>query len=275
MPIIILVVAVWLLKRSRLAKWSWNPLDWWNNATSIGSTILSDVKNWVLGIVADAVNLVENDVQSVWLWAWGVVQDIQTAAYWFSQWTTQAIDNLGRWANDAINGVEGLARSLVGDLGRWANDAINGVAGLARSLVDQLGAWTASAINGVEGLARQLVGDLGAWAASALATLEGWVKAGFSDVYRWVTDSLSTLWRDLYGTIYRDFIKPIEDVIAWVVKAWDWVVWFAEHPFAVVDQAESDVLGWLQNQATDALESSVDADVHRIESTLGKWLGVG
>lgn len=276
MPAIILaLIVVWLAKRTQLAKWSWNPLDWWNDATQAGASIISDVKNWVLGIVSGAVNLVENDVQFVWQWFSNAISDIQTAAYWFSQWAQSAISNLGNWANWAITGLRNLAYQWVSDLGHWAQSALDELRGLAYQWVKDLGNWAAWAINGAESLARQLVSDLGNWAAHALADLEGLARQLVSDLGKWTLGALAQLWKDLYNTIYRDFIKPIEDVIHWVVKAWDWVVWFAEHPFAVVDRAEEDVLGWLQNQATDTLLSSVEPDVRRIESTLGKWLGVG
>lgn len=273
MPFLLAILLVWLLKRTKLAKWSWNPLDWWNNATNAAGTILSDVKNWVLSIVSDAVNLVENDVFTVFQWAWSTIQDVQIAAYWFSQWAQSAISNLTSWASQAISAVQGLAWQWVKDLGGWASAAINAVQGLAHQWVTDLGNWASSALTALQNLAAQWVHDLGSWAATALQTLDDWAHAAFNDVYRWAKQALSDLWRDLYNTIYGDFIKPIQDVVHWVVLAWDWIVWFATHPFSVMHNIEHDVIDWEHQVIHEAEHIVRGEDFRKGLDAMGKFLG--
>lgn len=274
MPILIVILAVWLLKRSTLTKWSWNPLSWWNDATGAAGGVISTIRDWVLGVVSNAVNLVENDVQSAFSyavgsvdWLFGLINQVETESV---QWFQYGI----HYAEQLLTDAEGFAQRLINDVRSWAAAAIQEATNLAEHWVNDAVAWASSAIANLGAWAGQLVANLGAWAANEIGSLGVAITDGLAHLLAWVESALAKLWTDLYNTVYNDFIRPIMDVIHIAEKAIDWLIWFADHPFDVMRTAENDLLHWLQTDATGALESATDDGVARIEDTLGRWLGV-
>lgn len=273
MPILLLVVIVWLLKRTHLAKWSWNPLDWWNSAANAGQSILNDVKNWVLGIVSDAVNLVENDVLTVWQWAGTALAELQGLIGAVDGYLGGIIDGVIHWAGQQINAVEALANRWVSDLSGWAHAAIDAVQGLAYRWVSDLGAWVTRGLGELQGLIGQGLSDLGGWVRSAFTAAYDWVTAHLASVTGWVEDQLRKLWGDLYSAVFNDFIKPIEDVVRVVKEAWDWVTWFAAHPFQAMHNLETDVIDWEHHAIEDVEHVVRGGDFRKGMEAFGRFLG--
>ena len=201
----------------------WNPVDWWNGTvgSAVGS-VTSAVQNFVMGAIQSAVNLVENDIQDVSRWAEGAATDLY----------------LG------IRQVESEAANDFAAAVHWTENEVAQAVSESERLFWEAEQAAQAGLNAVEGYAVQLWRTAERDAAAALRQLETWARQGFDAVYAWVQRQISAVYHAVYDAIRRDFINPIERVLQPVIKAMDWILWFAEHPFALVHDVEHDVIQW-------------------------------
>lgn len=251
MPVIILaVIVVWLARRARLHSW-WNPVSWWNDAAGAAGSVASNIKGWVLDAIRGAVNLVSND-----------------------------LSDLARWSSDAFNLVErdigtvsGYAFRLWSDAIGYIQRGLSGVEGVAYRLWSDAIGYAQRGLADVEGVAYRLWSDAIGYAQRGLADLQGWVSVGLRDTVSWALREIESAYNAVYRAVKSDFIDPIMVVLDVVKKAFDWIVWFAEHPFKVVHDVENDVLQWADHLPDDVAKAVEGQDFLRGLDAASKWLG--
>lgn len=209
---------------------SWyNPVDWWN--ATIGGTVgqvSSAVEEWVMGAIQSAANLIENDIHDVSNWAEGAAQNLY---FGLRQVEHEAVSDF----NSAVNWTEG-------EIERVARDA--------EGLFWEAEQAAAAGLHGLQDYAVQLWHTAERDAVSAVGTLEHWAQRGFDAVYGWARREIDAAYHAVYHAIEHDFINPIKAVLGPVIKAMDWILWFAEHPFAGIHDLENDVLHWVEHLPT-------------------------
>lgn len=265
-------LVVWLVKRTQLASW-WDPRSWWKDSTKLAGEALDHLKSWVLSVVQNAVNLVENDVTDVFNWATTLYNDLSAAVSYGEAVLQGAINGVRSWAGGAIGFVARTAQALASDARAYAEYLFRSVTGAAQWLASDLRRWAVSAIRFVEQEALQWARDVQRWALAALNAVEGALKVALKDSVNWLVGVIRAAMGDIYRLVIANLIKPIEDVLHYVRLAWDWVIWFAEHPFKVVHDVENDVINWGDHLPHDIEQVVKGRAFHEGMDAMGKFLG--
>lgn len=264
------VIVVWFL--SRTASW-WNPKSWWDDASKGVVSVINDVKKWTLSVVRDAVNLLSQDVHDVLSFAvngFSTVYNLATTAYEYAQ---GAVADLGRWATNEITTVTHYAEHLYNLAYGYASTAINSLTHYAEHLYNLAVAFASKGLHDLGQLAAKAIGDLARWASKGLNDLTHLAEHLHNEAVHYADKVGNDTFGRAYKTVKHDFIDPIEKVLDVVRKAWDWVFWFATHPFKVVHDVENDVIKWVDHLPEDLAQIVESHDFHRGLDAFGKALG--
>lgn len=253
MILLLIPLAFLLWKRSRNLSW-WNPVSWWNDASNAAGSIVTQIKNWVLGIVRDAVNLVSNDITDVFSWAYDAISAVGNAINYVRAILTAAINAVQGFAQTVLAFAIGTAQSLFNQAVGFARALVNGAIDAVKQWLSDLEGWAAAAIRFVEVALSTAINDVRSWAGSAINFVAQLASAALAAAVKFLEKSIGDAVSYVYAIIKNDLIAPIEVVVNVLKKAWDWVSWFAEHPFAVVHDVETDVISWTDHLADDLQE---------------------
>jgi hypothetical protein len=266
-----LKLALYLFSLSR-GGLSWNPISWWDDATNAASSIVAPIENWVKTVVTWAIDAVEDDIDTSIDFVSTIIENIQT------------------WAQEGFNDVETLAENIYhtveGDIANaidYAATIVENAVGSLINLIDDVATDVENVYNElytdfVNGIG-QVLGDI----ASAIETAESWAY-----------NAAVAIVNDAIDAFYDEFIKPIlselEQVYDWITQVWqwfdtgvvdtwaiiikamDWIIWFAENPFHVFTELGDDVLGWAQTDPR-TLFGSGQGYLSQIEDILSGFLG--
>lgn len=262
MPLIVLLVALWLLRQFGLDSW-WNPKSWWDDGEKAVLKAINDVKQWTLNIVRSAADLVENDVVDTFNWAtevwndaWGWVQNAEQAA---RSLASSVYNDAASWVRSAENAANSLFNTVYADAKAWVHDAISDAENLYNKIYSEASGWVKSAISDAESLYNKIYSEASSW----VKDVENIAAQGLSDLEKWASEAISAAYNAVYAAVKHDFIDPIETVLGVVEQAWDWITWFAEHPFQVLHDLETDVIDWtahLPDEVETILASQQAAD---------------
>ena len=262
MPFLVVIMVVWILRQCGLNSW-WNPKTWWDDSVKLGAKVVDEIKHWCLTIINNAIGLVENDINDTIGYATSIWDD----AYGWVQQAISTADNLynriygiaSGWVNAAIHDAQSLFNTVYSDARSWVNSAISDAENLYNKIYSEASGWVQDAIHGAEGLYNKIYSEASGWVKEA----ENLATQYFHDLEKWATDAISAAYNAVYGAIKHDFIDPINVVLGVIEKAWDWVAWFAEHPFALLHDIENDVIDWtahLPQEVESLLQSQSAAD---------------
>lgn len=210
----------------------WSDIVNWFSAA--GRTVVSgfeDISNWVLKIVRDAINLLWEDLHSVF------------------HLVTRYGTDIFHWAEDCLVAAERLIRTV------W-HDAVH--------LLDQLRHDVAHWLDDLRHALAHDFDNIRHWIASAFdkATRTAWlflerhVFKPLHEVVTWIHHAIDWFGRELdkaWAELYRKFIRPLVndvkevvskvanlekhvygDIFMWIrelERAGDWILWMAEHSF--------------------------------------------
>lgn len=231
------------------------------------------IKNWVLTVVRNAVNLLSRDLQDATGWLAGVVSVLWQGLTDELGIVHNYVDSVFDWAQGEVTALAGLAARLYHTAVSYAEALYNRAIGAARGFVGDLARWATAALHFVESEARQWVTDLAHWTEAAVGYAEHAadyaLRVALHAVEGWIADA----WRSVYSAVKHDFINPIEQVLHWVRLAWDWVIWFAEHPFKVVHDVENDVINWADHLPGEIGQAVKGRAFMEGVDAMGKFLG--
>lgn len=249
------LLAVWLVKRTRLASW-WNPSSWFNDAVNAAGGTLAGIEQWVLSEIQKAVGLVESDIADTANFFGNIIHTVVHDVDWGINAVATSVNQVKQWAQDAVSGAIHLAENLYNQAVSYARAAVSIAVQAFNQALTQLRRYADAAIGQAEKLARLAVNAAIQWAQRELTALGRLARQWVNDAVKWAQRAINDAFATLYRTILRDFIRPIMDVVNVLEKAWDWIAWFATHPFTVVHDIESDVIHW-----TDHLPEEIETIV--------------
>jgi hypothetical protein len=249
------------------------PADWlddlWGGITSVPGAI----KDFVLGVVHDAVGWLNSMVD----WLVRRVDDVVS-------WIGQAFDAVYSFASGIARDLVGWVSGLVDGVVRWAEGAIgaawdfvSGVARWAEDAVGQLWSWITGALD-----------QLGAWITDALGALWDWVQSlpqwVWDNVFAPLWDAVQWLWHEvvdraiawllgLIGTLWDFAFGWARLLLEVVEKAFDWLVMLATHGPGWVVQQIDDTFHRAPELLARGFLGAVEAHGDSIERWFADWLG--
>lgn len=241
------------------------------------------------GIVAGIFDPVASGIKGVisWLWdaiSYAVQQATDFAGELFSQivdlvsifmdqaeeWFEQALDYASQVKDWIWSYVDSIFLAIWDEISnltaKLAHLALAGITDLVSLAADL---WTHFVQPIVE-----LVGEL---IAQAFGDLLGWVRDVVTGMLSDILDVGGELWdflRGLVTSIVDDLLNGVDGVLDVIHQAWDWLVYFATHPFSwfgdLIDGFFHDGAKWLMERVTSAMrdEGSV------FEDWAVSWLGM-
>lgn len=273
MPVLLAVVAaVWLVRRVRL-HWSWNPYNWWQDGTRAAGGALDTLKTWVLSEIQKAAALVWNDTLDVFNWVGGVFHDLNSFVNFGFGLINRSLSDLRGWAVAGLSWVANTARGLYNDAVGYARWVYDTAIHFGWQILSDAVHWAAVAVTAVHNFAQTIVDDAVHWAAVAIDTVSHYARVWVDDAVRWAEGAIADAWKSVYGAVKHDFIDPIEAVLNVVRKAWDWVWWFATHPFAVVHNVETDVIDWTEHLPEDVEALVLSGNFRKGVDAVGRFFG--
>jgi hypothetical protein len=251
----------------------WNPASWYSAATSEATGVLSAVRNWTLSVVNSAVNLAENDIDDLGQWATGAIDDI-----W--QQITDGIAQESRDFDAAYNWIDrqigGVLTAAYDDVARVAGDVEADAVNLFNQAIHDASQWAADVQQLATGLFDRAEHDASQWAADAVhdaqvaeSTARRWVDEATTWAGHAISDAVSDLWHD----VMVDVVDPFIAIWRICVKAVDWLDWFAEHPFQVLHDAETDVIDWSRHLPDDLAAELAAHDGAEWADAIAAWFG--
>jgi hypothetical protein len=254
------------------AGFSWNPIKWGEGLLGYAAGVGKSVYNFVTQAIETAVNLVENDIASAADFAATIIEDVKS------------------WAVQGFNDIEGYLEAIYRDLVADIDTAADYAANIAEGIL----ARAESLFNTAIGTAESLYNKAVQYAEQGLAYVENLAEALANNALKAAESFANTVWNNGIKQFYDSMIAPIladaKQALSWagtmwkwfetgvvdfwdiLVKATDWIVYFAEHPFSLFEQEFNAVIDWAK-QGPSAFESGALANVSRIESALTDWLG--
>lgn len=245
----------------------WNPVDWAKSALGDTVGIASNIKNFVVGHVRDAVNAVARDLSDLFSWGINAVADVRDLAQ--SAWNLAF--QFGLWLGDeAMNiwrSVQGLVHQAINDsiafAERVGGDIEHLASRLIKAAIDDLGdivdhAWAD-------------VVDL--WHTAEHYADNVWA-VGFRDVIKpladEVTDGLAAVHHyadQVWAIGFRDVIEPLSDVAQTAAHDAGVALDFALHEGADAVHLVERAAGWLEFLALHTI-SDIEAIPSEVEQLL-------
>lgn len=272
--ILIVIAAVWLIfGRTRMQSF-WNPKTWWDKATGEAGSIASSVKNWTLGIVRDAVNLVSNDVND----AVGLSVRFFSTAYGYAQ---KAESEASSWAGHALSYAEGAFGRAEHDALSWANNALHWAqSAFGRAEHDAL-AWANNALSWAQTAFSRAEHDALSWANNALTwaeksanTLTHYAETLYNDALGYARKVAADAYSEAYKAVNDDFIKPFASYWTIIKKAFTWLIWMAENPLETLKDSETGLIHWAESASTDGLRDVSTGLSEDVIAEFAKILGL-
>lgn len=229
----------------------------WDAVRRLVAGTVSWITDWVDHVIdwaSAAINAVSNFAHSAYDWA-------TTISEWALHQFGQIWDQTIHWVGDRVSEAVGLARGLVDQLRRWAADAINAVA----SWADGTFTWLRDNVWGplwdkVTGLAGWITGTVLPWVTGLVDTLRGWVEEAF----RWT-------WDHALDAI-RPFVDWATTLLRLVEGAAGWLEWLAAHSFDWFTSAWHSVADANPEMVSAMVARAFTDDLPTIEEAIAGWL---
>lgn len=252
----------------------WDPASWWSAAGDLTSDVISDIEGWVKRAINLALTAYDDAVGVV-------IRGIDDFLAEISRAVNAADSVIASLYDYAVNIVDSVIPRaidwLAGQAWGWVQDAYHD----ALAGIDQLGQWAQDAVNAV-------VGSLDWLYQNVLLPVAHWVE----NAGQWVAQVLAswwdTIWRDVIAPVFADVAWLVDNVPGWIswlehvaydeiqllIKAGDWIEWFAVHSFDDLWQLAAGApraftSSWLSSSASD-----LDAAAQDVENFLASLLGV-
>ena len=249
-----------------LASW-WNPGSWWSSLSGDISSAGAEVKRLIRQGVDSAIRQVESVIDSGFH-AVDATFDVVRGAIDITA------HNAATWVDWAKQESEAGLDSLRHDAAVWVDQARHEAAVLLDSLRHDAAVWVDAARHEAAVALDDVVRDLIDPVIRFLDRIETWWKehiaAWWDDIYR---DVIAPIVHDLRiaydwaDELYHWYIDTARTWIETIIKAGDWIVWFAEHPFQAFEDGGRDLAeafslrtieGWLDRAEDDVDQWSED-----------------
>lgn len=252
----------------------WDPLTWWKPIDKQWRRVSGDVKNLIRHAVHTAVNAVEADISDLSNWTGGAINGLSNwlsgvanvaGAAWNWAWHIANVD-LPNWAGDVRGWVMDVLGPIYGALS-WAENWINQAWGEIESLINS--AW--------RGFYRDVISPIEGWINEAAGFVwhiidDAW-QGFYRDVIHPIEAGLSDAWAIIWH-LWDWFDHVARDAIEGVIKAWDWIVFFGEHPGAeLADLAHIAEHALSPHQVFTAAQRSAQTSGGEIEAIVERVLG--
>lgn len=258
---------------TRVAAW-YNPWSWVKYAAGVGGYPLGGLGDWVVNVIVQGLNLVENDVLDVFNWA----RDQVVAVY------KLFIDGL----NNVYDSIAQAGRDILG----WVGAGIQRVYDWINHQVSAVLDWIGAGLQGVYNWIAHQVGQILQWVEGELAQLGQWIEQSIE----WAIHTAEQAAKDLWDFIWSNFLGPLlapliwlydhaKSIVVWfehgvidvwhiIEKALGWLIWFAEHPIEAIDDIETTIADDIKAGVPGAWTSGANRWAARVEHAVGEWLGI-
>ena len=254
-----------------LASW-WDPSSWWGSISGDLSAASSAAKGLIRSAVDAAIRQVESVIDSgfdaVYQTFDAIRGAVDAARHDAAAWVDDLRSDAAAWVDDLRSDAASWVDGLRHDAATWLDDLRHDAA----SWVDRLRHDAAAALDAV---VRDLVDPLIRWVDAVEHWWQAHIAHWWDEIYHSVIAPIIhdlKIAYDWADEVYHWYVKIARDEIALLIKAADWIEWFAKHPFSAIEDAGKDLAHSFNLKTIENLVGDAERDVDNWAEDVARWI---